>query len=175
MFWSRRKTRDAAYALYQKAVAQARHPVFYTRAGVPDTLDGRFDMIALHVFLILHRLKQEKRNRRLSQALFDLMFADMDQSLREMGVGDLGVGRRVKTMAKAMYGRISAYEAALEQPSDTALRDALVRNVFRGETADSAGPDWLAAYLRRQIEDLSRQPVDAFRGGAADFAPAESH
>src|SRR5690349_8287815 len=84
--------KPAAAALYRAVVGQARTPAFYVAYGVPDTLDGRFDLIALHMFLVLHRLKTDSLAANLSQALFDIMFDDMDRSLREMGVGDLGVG-----------------------------------------------------------------------------------
>ena len=125
-FFGRRRqaaaARDAARALYKTAVARARDPVFYARYAVPDSLDGRFDMIALHVFLVLHRLKQEgDPTKALAQILFDTMFADMDESLRELGVGDLSVGRRVKTMAEALYGRIAAYQAALDADDEDEL------------------------------------------------------
>src|SRR5579885_2019728 len=103
--------KPAAAALYRAVVAQARAPAFYVAYGVPDTLDGRFDLIALHMFLVLHRLKSDTDASTVSQALFDIMFDDMDRSLREMGVGDLGVGRRVRAMAEALYGRMAAYEA----------------------------------------------------------------
>src|SRR3546814_8966780 len=87
---------DTADRLYAAIVAQARHPAFYQDYGVPDTVDGRFEMIALHAFLLLHRLKQDpERTAKLGQAVYDAMFLDMDASLREMGAGDLGVGRRV--------------------------------------------------------------------------------
>jgi cytochrome b pre-mRNA-processing protein 3 len=113
-FERRRQAADAARALYERAVAQARQPGFYTALGVPDSLDGRFDLVAVHVFLLLYRLKRERAAAApLAQCLFDVMFDDMDESLRELGVGDLGVGWRVKAMAKALYGRLAAYEAGL--------------------------------------------------------------
>ena len=97
--------------LYNNALNQSRLEVFYSEYGVPDSVDGRFEMIALHVFLILHRLKQRDiGDEDLSQELFDHMFKDLDQALREMGIGDLSVGRKVKSMAKAFYGRIAGEE-----------------------------------------------------------------
>jgi cytochrome b pre-mRNA-processing protein 3 len=105
----RNRHRDAALRLYHAIVAQARAPVFFAGFGVPDTFDGRFELIALHGYLVLNRLKAEgPRMAELAQELFDVMFADFDRGLREMGVGDLGVGRQVKTMAQAFYGRIGA-------------------------------------------------------------------
>jgi cytochrome b pre-mRNA-processing protein 3 len=154
-----RDVRDSAAMLYARAVEQARRPEFYSGLGVPDTLDGRFEMIALHVFLLLHRLKQSGEAAALAQALFDVMFQDMDQNLREIGVGDLSVGKRVKTMAKALYGRCAAYEAGLVE-GDASLAAALRRNLFG--TLDAVGDVVLArfcAYLRRGAVALAAQPL----------------
>ena len=125
-----RRQRDAAHRLYMAVVTRARDPLFYRELGVPDSLDGRFEMIALHAFLVMRRLKREGRaGAALSQALHDIMFADMDQSLRELGVGDLSVGRKVKAMARGLYGRIAAYEAGLAEGGDR-LVAAIRRNVY---------------------------------------------
>jgi cytochrome b pre-mRNA-processing protein 3 len=135
-------------------VAQARAPAFYAGLGVPDSLDGRFEMLALHVFVALRRLKQAGHDA-LAQALFDAMFEDMDRSLREIGVGDLSVGKRVKEMARALYGRIAAYEAGLSQPGDEALVAALERNLY-GTVAPppAAAAAALARYLRQAAARL---------------------
>src|SRR4051812_26135611 len=112
--YGRNAAREAADHAYQQVVEQSRQSVFFTEYGVPDTLDGRFELTCLHAFLYLHRLKAERpRARRLRQGFFDRMFADFDRALREMGVGDLSVGKQVKRMARAFYGRICAYEEAL--------------------------------------------------------------
>lgn len=127
--------RDRAHALYGALVEQARRPWFYGNLGVPDTVDGRFDMIVLHAFLVLRRLRDAgPRGVGLGQAVFEVMFADMDRNLREMGVGDLGVGRRVKAMTQAFMGRVSAYEKAMGDGRD-AMALALERNIFRSEAA----------------------------------------
>ncbi|MGB1548449.1 MAG: ubiquinol-cytochrome C chaperone family protein, partial [Alphaproteobacteria bacterium] len=99
--------KQSARTLYTQIVAQARRKEFYTAGGVPDTLDGRFEMLALHAFLVLYRLKRLDADE-LAQALFDMMFADMDENLREIGVGDLSVDKRVKRMVSAFYGRVVA-------------------------------------------------------------------
>jgi cytochrome b pre-mRNA-processing protein 3 len=105
----RHSYRQQAYAAYASIVEQARAPDFFVRLDVPDTLDGRYEMIALHMFLVLNRLKAEhEATAEFSQALFDAMFADLDRGLREMGATDMGVGKRVKEMAKGFYGRIAA-------------------------------------------------------------------
>src|ERR1700743_2965844 len=109
---------------------RAREPVFFASLGVPDTIDGRFDMVVLHAWLILERLR-ELQMKDVSQAFVNLMFVSFDESLRELGVGDIGIGHRVKKMADAFYGRLSAYGAAAEQG---AMENAIRRNVFRTES-----------------------------------------
>jgi len=166
----------AAHAAYTALVAQARSPAFFARHGVPDTLDGRFEMIALHVFLVLHRLRAEPEAQRFGQALYDVMFADMDRSLREMGTGDLSVGKQVKHMATALAGRIAAYQAGLAGQAD--LAEALRRNLY-GTVAAPAQADIevMADYLRRQAAALAAQPVGEVAAGVLQFAappPLES-
>lgn len=162
----------SAYELYRQAVEQARRPAFYARCGVPDTFDGRFDMLILHVFLLLHRLRAEgKAGAGLGQKLFDVTFAHLDQSLREMGAGDLGVGKRVKAMARAFYGRAAAYDAALEESSG-ALTQALVRNVYGRAAPKPAEVERLARYVRAAAERLEAQPSAQLYAGKADFGPA---
>src|SRR3979411_373073 len=96
---------------YRRVVEHAREPGFFTDGGVPDTVDGRFELICLHAFLYLHRLKREQlQAAALGQRLFDTMFADFDRSLREMGTGDLSVGREVKRMAQAVLWPTHAYK-----------------------------------------------------------------
>jgi cytochrome b pre-mRNA-processing protein 3 len=142
-------------AVYEAIVAAARHPKPYAEWGVPDTLDGRFDMIILHAVLVMDRLQAAGGEARdFAQALADEVFADMDRSLREMGVGDLSVGKKVRKMAEVFYGRAFAYRPALEAGDATDLAGALARNVFAG--IDSRGAEPLAAYaltLRRHLHD----------------------
>ena len=151
---------------------QARQPVFYAEYGVPDTVDGRFEMIALHMFLVLQRLRALGEDE-LAQQLFDTMFADMDQSLREMGAGDLGVGRRVRAMAEGLYGRISAYEDGLAG-DDQRLMAALRRNLF-GTVAEpgpgTAALQPLCAYLRSAAASLQSQTAAAIRAASLHFPP----
>jgi len=159
---------QAARALYGAIVAQARRPEFYLQGAVPDTVDGRFDLLALHVFLVLHRLRGDgARSAALAQALFDLMFADMDHNLREMGVGDLSVGRKVKTMAKALYGRIAAYEPGLGDQA--VLADALARNLYRGAAVDRGALARLARYVTAAAAALAGQSTDALLAGQVRF------
>ncbi len=160
---------EAAQGLYQALVAQARRTEFYLTRGVPDTVDGRFDMIALHAAIVLRRLKQDhERTAELSQALFDAMFADMDQNLREMGVGDLVVGKRVKGMVKMFYGRLSAYETGLAEGDDVLAR-ALRRNLFRKDEPRPRDVAAMADYVRRAAASLDAQPAERLLAGEVSF------
>jgi cytochrome b pre-mRNA-processing protein 3 len=162
----------AAHTAYIAIVAQAREPAFYAVHGVPDTLDGRFELIALHAFLVLHRLRSEASAQRFGQALFDVLFADMDRALREMGTGDLSVGKQVKRMATGFYGRVTAYQAGLAGESD--LSDALRRNLFGTTEAPAVEHlDFMAAYLHRQSHRLAEEPADAIADGRVCFAPVQ--
>ncbi len=169
----RRAARVAVHRTYGAVVAQARLPVFYARYGVPDTLDGRFELIALHMFLVLHRLRAETEAEGFRQALFDLLFADMDRSLREMGVGDLSVGKQVKRMAEGFYGRIDAYRRGL--PDQTALEQALRGNLY-GTVSDPDGDSiaFTGRYLRAQWAALEALPTETLLAGGLAFAPVES-
>lgn len=163
-----------AFPLYAAAVAQARQPVFYARLGVPDTVDGRFELVSLHVFLILQRLKAAAEAAPFAQAVFDTMFADMDRNLREMGVGDLSVGKKVKAMAQGLYGRIAAYEAGLAD-GEAGLHAALRRNLY-GTVAAGTGPSAddlavMAAYLRTCAHALAGQSLAELEQGRVSFAP----
>jgi cytochrome b pre-mRNA-processing protein 3 len=154
----RRQRRMLADRLYAKAVAGARQPPFYSHLQVPDSVDGRFDLLVLHVFLLLHRLRDDgPGSQLLAQSLFDLMFADMDRSLREMGVSDMSVGKRIKEMARAFYGRIEAYDAGLGDP--TLLRQALSRNLYRGGLVAEVSLAALANYVQTQVTSLAAQDL----------------
>ncbi len=165
----RSQRRECAHLLYGRIVEQARHPAFYAECGVPDTIDGRFDMIVLHAVLVLRRLRREgEEGRALGQATFDVMMDDMDRSLREMGVGDLGVGRRVKAMARAFYGRAEAYEAALEAGGG-ALDDAVRRNLFGPVAPPPDASSAIAAYARLEAAALDSQAGGDLLAGEVRF------
>ncbi len=160
---------SVAERLYMHIVGQARQPVFYAHMGVPDTPLGRFEMISLHAFLLFRRLSGTGRaGRALGQAVHDVMFADMDRSLREMGVGDLGVGKRVKKLAKNLYGRINAYDEGLGG-ADEVLEAALGRNVFADSDAVADQVAALARYMRQQARVLEGQEDRALMDGEVKF------
>jgi cytochrome b pre-mRNA-processing protein 3 len=150
---------------YEAIVAAARHPAFYAHWGVADTLDGRFDMITLHTYLVLDRLKGLEAAFR--QELVDEFFRDMDRSLRELGVGDITVGKKVRKMAEVFYGRVAAYDTALAGEGD-ALIAAIARNVFPDAPA-AAGAAPLAEYVKDQRSHLAAQDAKAIAGGHVNF------
>ncbi|MFO1153488.1 MAG: ubiquinol-cytochrome C chaperone family protein [Rhodospirillales bacterium] len=159
----------AGERLYGTIVGQARNPQFYEQWEVPDTPDGRFDMITLHAVLVFRRLRLRPEAAAVAQALFDRMFADFDESLREMGVGDLRVGKQIKAMAKALYGRIVAYGDPLDQGDRVALGDALRRNVYRHASPGEAAVDRLAGYMSVQAEHLAAIDITALMAGTVRF------
>lgn len=170
----RRPHERAGFELYGAAVGAARAPALFAALGVPDTVEGRFDLVSLHVGLLIRRLRTDgdARGPALAQAVFDAMFADMDLNLREMGVGDLAVGKRVRRMWEAFHGRALAYEAALDSDDPAALAEALARNVWRGE-APAGAADRLAAIARGQAAHLSGQGIADMAAGRVAFRPAE--
>ena len=156
LFKSRAEAVEAA--IYRQIVALARRPVFYTDFGVPDSVDGRFDMIALVASLVFRRLSGIKPlGPDLAQKTFDLMFADMAHNLREIGLGDDGVTRQIQGMAQGFYGRAKAYDSALARSDDLDLAEALSRNLFRGQPPDKVILLNLAKYLREFVARLDAQ------------------
>lgn len=160
---------EAARA-YDVIVAQARQPYFYLEAGVPDTLDGRFDLIVLHAFLVMHRSAGHGAEaEQFNQALFDIMFKDMEANLRTIGVSDLRVGKKVKQMAQAFYGRSVAYREALKTDGDDVLAEALRRNLYRQSSPSDRQVAVLADYLRDEVANLAAQPLAGILGGRPSF------
>jgi cytochrome b pre-mRNA-processing protein 3 len=151
-----RKPRVAARgtieAIYGMIVTQAREPLFYRDLGVPDTVNGRFDLLVLHLWMVLGRLKSLPGGTELSQALFDRFCDDMDDNLREMGVGDLTVPKRMQAFGEAFYGRAAAYDLALEAGEEP-LAQALCKNILNGQGIEHARR--LALYARSAIAALA--------------------
>lgn len=161
-------SKRAAAALFGAAMEQSRLPEFYTQWGVDDSVEGRFELLALHVYLLLRKLKPAGGAASpLSQRLLDALFASLDRALREMGVGDLSVGRKIRAMAEAFYGRVGAYEAALSSADAGALAAALGRNVYGDEHAAHAAG--LADYMREAAIALDAQPAGGLDLGVAIF------
>jgi cytochrome b pre-mRNA-processing protein 3 len=177
----RRSPKPTIAALYGAIVAQARQPRFYEDYAIPDTVPGRFDMVLLHVVLVLRRLRagtprETALAQETSQELFDAFCRDMDHNLREMGISDQGVPRHMRRVGEAFYGRAQAYEAALAERRDAlgedhdkALREALARNVYAGGPADEDAAAALAAYVRDAARALGAQAFDPLVNGVVHF------
>ena len=160
------------HALYGAIVAQARSAAFYADYRVPDTVDGRFDLIVLHLVLLLNRLERRADARDfgqklLGQELFDAFCRDLDANLREMGVGDLAVPKRMQAFAEAFYGRQAAYLAALGTSDERVFEKALARNIF--PAGDDAGAAQLARYARAAATGLDAQDDGALIRGEVVF------
>jgi len=130
--------------LYQACVTQARTPEFYRDLGVPDTPEGRYELISLHVMLLIRRLNTEgSKGREAAQEVFDSMFRDMDYALREMGVGDMSVSKKIRALAKAFYARMEAFKPGLDERDAIMLSDAMLASIETGDAIDHSG---LATY-----------------------------
>ncbi len=166
------QSRKVAGQLYAKAVDAARAPVFYRDLGVPDTVEGRYEMIVLHVVLLLRRLRADRpRQAKLAQAVVDYMAADFDRSMRELGVGDLSVGRFMKRLGEGLYGRAAAYDKALDAGDRPALEAALTRNIFDGEEPGDPILAIISGYVQTQLSHLDGQPIADIASGTVDFMP----
>jgi len=160
---------DAVYAVYRAIVAQSRQPQFYAQWGVPDTVTGRFDMISVHMALLFRRLRAET-TKDFSQAVFDLFFKDMDRSLREMGVTDLGVPKKIQKMGNIFFGLLAVMNEALDRSDSEALADVLARNIYEGEASKHAAA--LATYVAAQDAFLHTQSADSIVKGSITFGEA---
>jgi cytochrome b pre-mRNA-processing protein 3 len=160
----------AGRALYLRAVEQARTPRFYTELGVPDTTEGRFELYSLHVYLILARLKgQGAAAAETAQALFDTYVKALDDALREMGVGDLSVGKKMRRLGEAFYGRVRSFEDAVAAlPDRRPLEAVLARTAYAG----AAPRGGLADYVVAARQALDAQPLERLLAGEVDWSAA---
>jgi cytochrome b pre-mRNA-processing protein 3 len=164
-----------AHSLYGAIVTQAREPVFYRDFGVADTVDGRFDLIVLHAFLVFEKLKPlGPDGAALAQGVVDLFFLDMDRSLREMGVGDLSVPKRIRTMGESFAGRSTAYHEATVKRDRGALAEAIGRNLYPEADAVPPAAGALAAYALAFL-DRNDASGPVLQGSVNFPNPAEFH
>lgn len=159
--------KKAAERLCAGIIARARAGEFFAIFHVPDTIDGRFDMVTLHAWLVLSRLR-ELNARDLSQGIMDSLFIGFDEALRDLGVGDMGLGPRMKKMANAFYGRLQAYGDAANEAE---LADAILRNVYRGDAARDADARVLAAYVNAARAHLAQSELATLDFGAMPVVP----
>ncbi len=163
----------AATSLYAAIVAQARQPAFFAALGVPDTVDGRFEVLMLHGAALINRLKdQGEQADAVNQAVFDALFTDVDDNLRELGVGDLRVGKKVKGMAESFHGRAVALEQALANPDASVLEETVWRNTYATAEPSSEQVRAMADYVRDIAARLRQQPLAQLLVGKLDFGPA---
>ncbi|ODT16673.1 MAG: ubiquinol-cytochrome C chaperone [Mesorhizobium sp. SCN 65-12] len=168
----RQANRAITEAIYGEIVAAARQRVFYSDWNVPDTPLGRFEMLSLHMLLFQHRMRAgQEAARALAQVLIDEFFLDIDHSLRELGIGDVGVPKRMKKLAKMFYGRTAAYSDSLDRDDEAALAAALARNI-RPDLADWPHAGRLAAYAMGARRHLAAQPSAAIEAGKLSFPAA---
>jgi cytochrome b pre-mRNA-processing protein 3 len=161
------------HALYGAIVAQARLPAFYAVYEVPDTVEGRFELIVLHLVLLLSRLAQDAAAASTGQQLFDVFCRDLDHNLREMGISDRAVPRKMRDFGEAFYGRQAAYRAALAAGNDGELEKAFARNIFGVGGVDDRAVR-LARYARALIERLATEPEDEVLAGKLAFPSPEA-
>jgi cytochrome b pre-mRNA-processing protein 3 len=158
--------RGTIEAIYGMIVTQAREPLFYQELGMPDTVNGRFDLVLVHLWMVLRRLRRIEGGQDAAQALFDHFCADMDANLREMGVGDLAVPKRMQAFGEAFYGRSAAYDLALTDSTE-ALAQAFCKNVLDG--TDIGNARRLAAYAQAAMAGLDRTDDAALLAAAWTF------
>ena len=166
---------DTISTLYGTIVAQARLPCFYREYGVADSVNGRFDLLVLHLAIVLDRLVEDSELRDVGQALFDRFCEDMDDNLREIGVGDLSVPKEMQRIGEAFYGRARAYRSALASDGEGALIEALARNIYGGAAPEPAAPTRLAAYIREAVRDLRAQPPAELLAGKLRITDPKSY
>ena len=172
MFSRSSSPRRIAAELYSDVVAAARAPVFYAEFGVPDTIEGRYEMIVLHVVLLLRRMRAPgAHRRRLSQALVDFMAADLDRSIRELGVGDMSVGKFMKRLGQGLFGRAAVYDGALDNLDAAALEEAIMRNIFDGYDPGDRILATFARYVQFQNDHLAGLSIEPIAAGHVDFLP----
>jgi len=168
-FFKKRAFSPSGLELYRQAVLQGRTPAFYSALDVPDSLDGRFELVALHCYLLLRRMKAEEPDGTdLGQELAEIFFADMDVNLREIGASDIGVGRRVKRMIEAFYGRARAYDAGLAE-GPGALAEALRRNLYGTTEPSPAALSAVADYTLAADRLLAEQTWHDLKQGRVRF------
>jgi len=168
----RREDRDRADRIAAAIAAQARRPVFYLDCQVPDTLDGRFDLLVLHAAIVLPVLARAGGERaRLAQEATDSLFVALEEALRAEGIGDGGVPRRMKAMGRAYLGRLKAYDEALAAGDPAALAEAVRRNLFRGTASGSES--LLAAYMLAERRRFQGHDWEAAKAGDLGFREPE--
>jgi cytochrome b pre-mRNA-processing protein 3 len=172
-FFIKDDPRRSVATLYGVVMAGARNPKFFERFALPDSFETRFELLALHMFLIMNRLKPEGREgHRLMRNLTEYMVDDLDRTLREAGIGDVGVAKRMKKLISGFYGRVTAYDKALANKDEKEILRALDRNLFAELDTDVPNLEAMRGYMLAQRQELLSQPLTAFNEGAVQLAAA---
>ncbi len=162
------RRRETIRILHGRILAASRRPGLYTALGVPDTVEGRFEALSLHVILVLRRLGPlPPPAADVAQDLVDSVFMQLDSELRELGIGDMGVPKRIKRLGASFYARAGAYGAALDAGDRGELAAVLARNVLDRDDPEAAGP--LAAHVEAMAAALSGQDLDGLLGAGPHF------
>lgn len=171
LFRRENPAKATVHRLYETLVERARAPVFYRAFRVADTIDGRFDLLTLHAFLVMEALRDKgQAGAALGEALATTIFTGFEEALRDLGVGDLGLSRRIKAMANAFYGRLEAYESAAV--TQEALAAAILRNIYRGENLYAGEAAGLAKYMTDARARLAtKEAKDSLLNGDLDYGP----
>ena len=167
MFGRKADPATAMQPLYDQVVARAREPHWYEAGAVPDTMDGRFDMIAALLSLVLLRLEPEEEARQESVWLTELFVQDMDGQLRQLGIGDVSVGKHMGKMMSALGGRLGAYRRAFN--GEITLDAAIRRNIFREKAAPDAGVAHVEKEMRAHAASLAELKTQALLSGRAPW------
>jgi cytochrome b pre-mRNA-processing protein 3 len=167
-------TSSPACELYRSIVEQSRRQEFFVEYGVPDTPTGRFEVLVLHLFIVMHRMREEDGLAELARSLSEEAILDFDCNMREMGIGDLSVGRKVKSLAEGMYGRFGAYTDGL-QNGDVELSEALRRNLFSETTPREEVVTTIVMYVKKETLAFKDKPPSIWHEGHVDFgSPLEN-
>jgi len=168
----KKRVSRSAHEIYGSIVAQTRMPIFYADWRVPDTVEGRFEVLVLHMALVICRLNEgtQDGSRELGRKVAEAFIDDLDGSFREMGVGDLAVPKRMKTASEAYYGRLRAYGGSLGEVSGAGLADALKRNILSDEELRSVNVAAIADYMLRSSHVLAEIEIEEINNGHVEFA-----
>lgn len=179
LFQKNSEENKAAHSLYDSIVSQARQKAFYTDYNVPDTVEGRFEMMVLHLFLFVQRLKSEGlKDHKTGKRVLEIFFSEMDATLREMGIGDMGVPKKMRKISDSFYGRAYSYSEGLEADDKEQLKDAIERNIYayyqgedkiEGNYSDRNVSE-MADYVIKSYKSVCKNDIEDLLGGTIHFA-----
>ncbi|MCP5382185.1 MAG: hypothetical protein H6912_07420 [Kordiimonadaceae bacterium] len=168
-----KRLNDSGQFLFLSIIEQSRLPFFYTDMEIADSIDGRFDVLVLHMAIVLDELDKYSEEvpevMKLRRILQEIMFDNLDLTLREIGVGDLGVGKKIKIMAEAFYGRVKTYQELFSSENVEEMSEAIKRNVYRGCDVDKKILKYLSTYIFKIRRDVSDQPIKEIMKGNISF------